>query len=48
MTADETKLAKEGGEPAENLEIRIEESHVVFHARSRSMLRAFRDGVELP
>jgi len=42
------EIVEEAGESVESLEILVEAEHVVFSARPRSTLRAFRDGVELP
>jgi hypothetical protein len=42
------EIVEEAEESAESLEIQVEAEHIVFWARSNSILRAFRDGVELP
>jgi hypothetical protein len=42
------EVEEEGGEPGANLELELEDSRLVFYARSQSILRAYRDGEELP
>jgi hypothetical protein len=42
------EIVEEAADSAGSLEIQVEARHVVFYARSRSILRAFRDGIELP
>lgn len=42
------EVVEEDGEPGTTLEIDIEASHLVFYARPGSILRAYRDGEELP
>jgi hypothetical protein len=42
------EVVEEGGELGTILEIDIETSHLVFYARPGSILRACRDGEELP
>lgn len=45
---DETlEVVEEGEEGGANLEIDIEASYMVFHARPGTTLRAYRDGEEL-
>jgi hypothetical protein len=45
---ESVEIVEEAAESAESLEIQVEAGHIVFFARSRSILRAFRDGAELP
>jgi hypothetical protein len=40
-------VEEEGGATGERLELTVEGDHLVLWARSDSLLRAFRDGVEL-
>jgi hypothetical protein len=42
------EVVEEAEESTESLEIQVESEYIVFSARSKSILRAFRDGVELP
>lgn len=42
------RIVEEGDESAMDLEIHLEESHIVFFARPGSTLTAIRDGEELP
>lgn len=45
---DTLEVKEEGGDPDTTLEIAVETSHVVFYARPKSVLRAYRNGEELP
>jgi hypothetical protein len=42
------EVVEDGGETGQSLEIQIEPEHVIFFARSGSVLRAYQEGIELP